>query len=301
MLRTELEVFSATKRSLLTLLFPSPQQACVNVETCDSVSFAIRLWKSEEAHQVVVEVQRTSGCCFLFHQASKAVLRAASGATATKPSVVFTLPKCIPQESEAERLACLKEGLDICSCLLQSGRMDSHLMALESLVKISECSRSREYAARCILGSGEFLQTLVSLIQTSSLSSSPDNEANRTITEKEHLALMHRHAMTVLANCLSTLQEKEDASDSALQADVTSDTTLMALIDRVAHCDKRPHDACQAVRCLQELVVLKNSDCKQRALALGLASHADFAKQLGDRRHVQLYTESQKLLHQLKD
>jgi hypothetical protein len=139
------------------------------------------------------------------------------------------------------------------------------------------------------------------LIKSSSIDGNA-TASSRTDAEEVHFALMHRHALTVLANCLAALQEGDKADrKSFLQAEVTSDSTLLALIDRVAHCDKRPHEACQAVRCLQELVNLKDSDCKQRALALGLASHAVFAKQMGDRRHLQLHTESQKLLHQLKD
>ncbi|GKY96394.1 hypothetical protein MPSEU_000599000 [Mayamaea pseudoterrestris] len=277
-------------------------QASADVETCDNVSFTVRLWKSQEDNQVIVEVQRTSGCCYLFHQACKAVLRAAMGEPITKQPVTFTLPKCIPQETEAERLACLEESLSICSGLLQNERMDAHLMALETLVKLSKCCRLQGSAARCILSSGDLLHTLVFLIQASSLSSRTEADANRTDAEQEHLVLMNRLAMTVLANCLSVLQEEgKEETKSALQADITSDTTLLALIDRVAHCDKRPHDACQAVRCLQKLVLLKNNNCKQRALALGLANHADFAKQFGDHRHLQLSAESQKLLNQLKD
>lgn len=258
----------------------------------------MRLWQSEDAN-VLIEVQRTSGCCFLFHQASRAVLCAALGeASDTNKLRVFALPECIPQETEAERQACLKDSLKICSSLLQNERVDAHLMALESLVKLSTCCRSRTFAARSILSCGDFLQTLVSLIQSSTLSTS-DHESNRTDTEQEHLALMHRHAMTVLANCLAALQEDNETKEK-IESEVTTDSMLMALIEQVARCDKEPHEACQAMRCLQELVRLQK-DCKQRALALGLDGYADKASRYGDHRHLQLHSETQKLLQHLND
>jgi hypothetical protein len=170
-------------------------------ESKNCVKFSVLLFADQG--KIVVEVQRQTGCSFLFHQAAKAILRSAKGIrTPPAQKRSFSIPGCVPKESPEQQQRCTEEGLEIAFSLLKKDRFDAHLLAMESLEQLTRASVCRAFAAHKVL-CGQFSSTLVSLIESRE---SKQAEAVSEMEEK-HFAIMHRHALTILANSLAAVQD----------------------------------------------------------------------------------------------
>ena len=252
----------------------------------------MRLWKRD--NETVVEVQRTSGCSFLFHQTAKAVLRAAKGLSAVSTKPRLAIPDCIPKETEQERKDCLAEGLDIAASLLREDAIDAHVMAIESLVHLTRVCKCHGYAAQKILSNADLLSTLLSLIETSSMSGN-SSQTSLSEVEEEHISLMRRHALNVLSTSLCSLKQHGKLQEILHEQEtLLSDSLVAALVDFVSNADEQPHEACQAIRCLQTLTEASSS-CRRRALEMGVDAAVSHAQQEGLCRHAQLEDCSHKL------
>lgn len=239
----------------------------------------------------MVEVQRAAGCCFLFCQATKAILRAAKGDATVQPARCFTLPACVPQQSHEEEKQLIQDDLQNCASLLKKDRHDAHLLAMESLCHLSKATkRNRAFAAHCIL-CGDFLSTLLCLVESYRMSPC-DSELVLSDMEQEHFSLMHRHALTILGNCLVALDESGELSHLLEnQPELASKSLTACLVLQVSNSQEHPHDACQAVRCLKSLV-RTCAEIKQNACDLGAAAAIDAAQQQGACSHTALEQES---------
>lgn len=212
-----------------------------------------------DAGKIIVEVQRMSGCCYLYCQAAKSVLRAAKGLSAAKSGGLASrrplpLPKCVPRQQRSLRdiESCTDDGLSIACSLLKSDRLDCRLMGLESLAQLTsdgDIPSQQQRAAKSILkGGGDFRDTLVSLV--SCCDSAAPGIMSASPIEVQHNAVMRRCALTVLANCLSAVEREEESPSGEFGAD---DSLVGALVGDVSRCADRPHEACQAVRVLTAL------------------------------------------------
>jgi len=277
-------------------------QCIARAETQQGLKFAIRIWKAKD--QVVVEVQRTAGCCFLYHETVKAILRAAKSGAGDRSSPVlstrmsFPMPKSVPQIPDSAWEECTTEDLEsVCHSLQPGNRMDAHMLAAESLVQLSEATKCRFFCAKKILTPNcELLSTLLSLVQCSRMNESSSEDELSTM-EQTHFQCMHRHALTVLANCLCAVQESGELR--ALLADLpelTSDSTVTALVDDLSWSKTKPHDAAAACRCLQALCS-GSEECKNTLVRLGGKLVVSAAQQ--QCRHALLETEAFKLMQDL--
>lgn len=276
-----------------TILLRFQRKAIARAETSGSLKFAVRLWEAKG--ELVVEVQRTSGCCFLYQQTAKAVMQAAKfGSAPAKAARSLPIPRSIPRLPDMEWESSTVEGIQLaCETLKEDNRLDAHVFAIESLVQISEASKCRAFCARNILSAdSELLSTLLSLIQCSRME---DAEELSTSTAQERVRMMHRHALTILANCLAFMHES-GGLPTALQdlPELTCDATLSALVQAVAIANSEPHDAAAACRCLQALC--QGSEIKQRVVQLGASRHVSAAQRC---RHVILQDECTRLMRDL--
>jgi hypothetical protein len=269
-------------------------EASATAETCDCVKFTVRLWADKG--QVVVEVQRFAGCAFAFKQASLAILRSAkrSGAIKKGPPRSFKLPSCIPPETEEDRKRCIEEGLQIAIDLLKQDRLDAQRLAVESMAKMTSASnQNRTFAAELIL-KNDVLEDLISLVDSRRLAVHGERSSDIAGTQ---CALMHRQALTVLANCMDAL-EGQNRLQSVL-ADkkghlLRSESLVAALLNDVSAASEHPHDACQAVRCLT-VMVRASQDVRQKCVGLGVANAISLAQTHAICRHALLETETGKL------
>ena len=246
---------------------------------------------------MLVEVQKVQGCSYLYCQAAKAILAAAKGQAAPKKRA-FPIPSAVTKASSAtasDPNAMAKEGIEIAFTLLQRKRMDGRLMAVESLVQISKSAKHKNYAARAILCEKQELRsTLLSMVEgkvteDSAAASTPTSEL-----EKENARLMGRHALSVLANCLESLEQSGELSSvvNGEQQELCAQETLETLLSKVQSCEEAPHEAFQAVRCIGSLVRVSDAclggvSSSQHVLA---AAHAT-----GGRCHARLEQECARL------
>ena len=241
-------------------------QSLARCETREHVKFIIRIFTADD--RVVVEIQRLSGCCYIFHQAAKNLLKAALGQEAV-PCMELTIPPVIMSESE-EREA-TKEALDIAWTMLQSCRFDCRLLAMESLASLTKTNSA---AAKAVVN-GPLLTNLLHWIVF-------DGVEDQFVDRQDYSTKMHRYALVVLANCLTSL--------TLYDIPPVSDECLNSLIKEVREADFRPHNACEAAKSLKALV--RCDDVRTRALNMGASEALNEAYKLGKSQHMQLENES---------
>ena len=299
-------VVEVLRNSRLNTPFLFDPQCIARAETQQCLKFAVRLWSSsiKECQQIVVEVQRTAGCCFLYQETAKAILRAAKNGSGSTTGPTFCssrkslpMPKCLPQIPDSVWEECTRDDLDnACSLLKPGNRLDAHMLAAESLVQLSEASKCRAFCAKAILSPKcELLSTLVSLVQCPRVK---DHEGDKIFSmEETHFQLMHRHALSILANCLGVLQESGELTDFLADLpELTNISTIQALMNDLQLAQTQPHDAAAACRCLQALC--RGSDqCKNALIHMGAKPMAMAAKHLC--RHAVLESEASKLMQDL--
>jgi hypothetical protein len=267
----------------------------VLAETPHHVKLSIRLFS--DAEQVVVEVQRRSGCCFLFHQAAKAILRSAKGMK-LQQQPTFSVPDCVKAQANevSQQPDPTEEAVEIASSMLKKERYDCHLLGMESLVQLTKATSTSSKAALALVH-GNVLDTILSLIQSWRMTQ--DEQEQQVITdemEQDYFAMMHRNALTVLANCLNALEQTGELSQViGSQERLVADELLSVLIDELASAEERPHDACQACKCLKTL--LRSSQAtKLRVLELGAPKAATSALNEGVCTHLCLEQEARTLI-----
>jgi len=267
------------------------KQAMVLAETPQHVKLCIRLFLDDE--QVVVEIQRRSGCCFLFHQSAKSILRSAKGLKQQRLPT-FKIPECVLQaEAEKSEEDPTLEAVEIASGLLKKDRYDCHLLGMESLVQLTKASTSTK--AALAIFHGHVLDTILSLIQSWRMSQDQDVVHLIDEMEKDYFAMMHRNALTVLANCLNALEQAGKLSQViGSQERLVADELLSVLIEELGSAEQRPHDACQACKCLKTLL-RSSKDTKMRALELGAPKAATSALNEGVCTHLRLEQEARTL------
>lgn len=256
-------------------------QALAECETKANTRFNVRLWQDQG--KVAVEVQRRSGCCFSFHKTAKPLLRAALGEEALGTTVAFSVPNSIMTQGNEEAKQCLEEGLDIAADLLKKDRIDAHALAIETLNHLSKASSHPDFAARCIL-SEEFQCTLLALVESFRMDRDTYSEVSSSI-EQDALEQMHRAALSTLSNCFRALEasgELECVLESNQQ--LSSNGLLTALVEDVSKASDRPHDACEAIKCIQSLS-RSSKMARDKLVQLGAPDAVQQAKSFGACRH----------------
>ncbi|KAL7565917.1 hypothetical protein ACA910_021500 [Epithemia clementina (nom. ined.)] len=278
------------------------KEVAADVETMDNIYFTVRLWAGENGpNHVLVEVQKVSGCCYAYCQAAKSVLRAAKGITAPLskgPSNLkrsFPMPKCIPKVDRQECLAATREGLHIAEQLLQQNRLDTRLLAMQSLEQLSRCPEHRVFTTKHILQNSQLISTIVELVQTVPPKDG-DDVFSFSRVEIQHLVQMRRLAFVTLANCLTGLAQAGELMAMLKEsAQLTSKPVLVALSNELGAASLRPHEACQAAECLKCLMAASSD---MNGQAFGIPESLMEAQQVGACRHFGLERACTKLYQQ---
>jgi len=318
-----------------TNYFTNPQVA-LQAETRDHIRFIVSLFRGDDKEdknrsKVIVEVQRRSGCAFVFHQCSDAVLNAAQGIRHKSClSKNFTIPDCVKQlaakeaanessssspeqvdEATKERLA-LEADLECALRLWKSDRYDAQLLGLESLVLLSSQQETKKHlatiCAHSLLCTECVQKKLLSLVLLHSNHHDWAEECDALVLD--HVQRMRRYALTVLANCLEALSHNTNHSAASShdqnelqhvmdKNEALRSTDLMdVLVEALHHAERDPHDAHQAARCIGVLCRCC-SMCKEHAMEMGATEAATKALDVGTVRHSLLEGASRQLQHEM--
>lgn len=263
------------------------EEASIESETHEGVTFTTQMFQGD--NKVIVELQRQAGCCHLFHQTARTVLRAAKGMQQVQRRTL-ELPKTVPKCDLGKEKESLENGLELAQGLLKKDRLDARMLAMQSLGHLSLSAKCECLVAKAIL-CGPLLKTMVSLIECWSINDAVNEEEKGEI-EQQHGAAMHRLAIGVLANCLSVLETEGELQSVLVERreQLCSPSLLMALVEELRRAEQRPHDAAEAARCLQPL--LRNcAECKPRILECDGFNAAALAHDAGKSIHANLQKE----------
>lgn len=242
------------------------KEPMVSGETKCGVKFILRLWSTTDGtNHIIAECHRQAGCGFTYGDVAKKILKAAkTGVIKTKkkspaPPVSADI---IPVE---EPMALVNDSMNLARERFHQNRVDIQLLAIDSLTHLSCSQISRVHTARSIVGvSGEdILEIVVSLILYSRLDRSVEN-SDASHVEKDIYDVMHRHALTFLANCLAALEEHGELEVALTKVPkLTENDLLDSLVSIVASSAAKPHEATDAFNCL-DMLCLRSEVSKLR-------------------------------------
>jgi hypothetical protein len=284
---------------MISLLYTFTQ-AKATAETKDCVTFAVRLWNSS-SNQIIVECQRSSGCCRTFCETATKVLKAASKGTKkssssgtkalkknTIPSAVRDCVLNIPEEVMNESV---QDCLQIACEMIKGGHLDSQQLAIESLLHVSDSYKTQAFCAMMIFSNELLLSTLISLVVYCNIDRNDTSIC--TDFEKECFSMMRRHALNVLANCFTTLDATKTFDTVITEKSMLLDINfLKTLVLFVTSAPIKPHEAADACKCLQ-MLCLHSTSTKQCVTDFGTSKYLKHAQGF---RHATLHDASTNLL-----
>jgi hypothetical protein len=258
-------------------------------ETHDFVKLSVRLFIDNAF--VVVEIQRTCGCSFSFREAAKSLLRSAKGLERMLPRKRFAIPTTLPHRSRAEQQGCFQDDVRIAFDMLRSNRSDCKLLALESLEKMTQPCENADVAAKAIL-TPENLKQLLAFSET-------DADIGVSELEESQSNMRRRKVLAILANSLATLNQSDRADVLSITDNGLNCRSFLEMLhSTLDDASARPHDACEAARCLQYLSLSK--DVQESLAEMSTLEVVSSACSAGSHSHHRLETESKILLDQLR-
>jgi hypothetical protein len=244
----------------------------VKCQTFNHVHFMIRLYSSK--CDLLVEIQRVSGCAITFHSTSKNVLSAAKGDD--RPLTKHSRPKLSrgPAKMNISNQERIQESLEIVNSLLKKDRIDANLLGIESLHMLTNPDisgiESAVVAAKVVLYGADdgIMDKIHSLIEHWRLLDDDEDDALEDIFDRKHYSKMRNYALGILGNSLEVLSSQgilQIAEDSWLAT-----TFISTLISDLKESSSRPHDGALSAKCLH-LLIRQSHVIRTRALECGAA------------------------------
>lgn len=281
----------------------SPKTVSARCASLDGVEFAVLIWEID--NEYAVEVQRTAGDSLLFsqHQYAQRVLDTVKNVSKTKypddDSAIDPLasrtnipwsPYDLLQRQIQVTADQQQDALNIVLDLLQSERYDAVQCGLESLVAMTDVSKSgneqARFVSRIVLSDASSSNVVVSLACFGRFPSPRFDD--RSITKYHQLT-----ALTVLAQAVHLVEiTSAEVSDFLNQRSVVM---MDALLSAVSNARQAPHAAYLATHILAKLCALPDCRCR-------LQQHLDtlyHAEHVGKCSHAALATASHRLLEAL--
>lgn len=247
---------------------------------------------------IVVEVRRRTGCSFQFRDAAKSILRSSKGLRKQQPrpmpSMKFGLPPKLPKRSREDYHDCIRDDFRVALNMMQSQKTDAHLLALETMGKMTTMSKSSDVAAKLVLSNNDCMKQLLTLLDIYTKDRpSPENESFYRSTQC-------RRILEVLANSCEAIRISDLAMIlSTNDHDLKTRSFISFLVSSMQDASIRPHDAFQAARCMRRLLISK--EVETLLIEMSAIDVISSARSVGGECHEQLEQESFKLMGQLQN
>jgi len=266
------------------------------VETKDCTKLTISLFG--HSGMVVVEVRRQGGCSIHFRDTAKAILRSSKGLGKQQPSLstrkfpmpaMLPMPAILPRRSREAQHECIRDDFQIACSMLHSKKTDAHLLALESMEKMTTFSEAN-VAAKLVLSNFDCLKQLLFLLDF--------------YTEDRPSSVLgsrcHRKVLEILANSCEAISASDLAGIlSTNEHDLKTRSFLSFLLSSLREASIRPHDAFQAARCMRCLLISK--EVESSLVEMSAIDAILSARNVGQNSHQELEQESYKLMGQLQN
>jgi len=271
------------------------QKNSLLVETQDGVKLLISLFGQDG--MVVVEVRRQAGCSCLFRDAAKAILRSSKNSGQQQrfsPPKKFCIPPMLPMRSREALHECIRDDFRIAHNMLQSEKADAHLLALDTMGKITTRSGTSDIGAKLVLNNNDCTKQLLALIDLYTKDRpSPENESRFRSTQC-------RKILQVLANACEAISSSDLATIlSTTDTGLKQRSFVSFLVSSLNEASKRPHEAFQAARCLRCLLVSK--EVEGLLVEMSAIDAVSSANSVGISCHQELEQESFKLMGHLQN
>lgn len=254
-------------------------EAMAVAETEDHTTFEIRLLKhqtEDKKENLLLEVQRISGCSISFHWSAKAILKSAQGIVVKatvppRPPDVSLISPSLPEDKYKEQIAVAEEIENIKS-LLQKDRLDANILGMESLRFLTSLhfasAKNAENVSSLFFHNKEGKSTIgdkvKSIVQSGYLDSNYECEIERSFVR-----IIYHHALAVIANSLEIILVTGDIQ--LVESDTWLTEEILPLLFREIECAKRPHDVFEAVKFLNALL-RASINCRANADKIGALS-----------------------------
>lgn len=266
------------------------------VETKDCTKLAISLFGHND--MVVVEVRRQGGCSIHFRDTAKAILRSSKGLGKQQPSLstrkfpmpaTLPMPAMLPRRSREAQHESIRDDFQIAYSMLRSKKTDAHLLALESIGKMTSFSEAN-VAAKLVLSNFDCLKQLLFLLDLYTEDRPSSGMGSRC----------HRKILEVLANSCEAISASDLAGIlSTNEHDLKTRSFLSFLLSSLREASIRPHDAFQAARCMRCLLISK--EVESSLVEMSAIDAISSARNVGLNSHQALEQESYKLMGQLQN
>eukprot|EP00565_Helicotheca_tamesis_P009591 CAMPEP_0185727874 /NCGR_PEP_ID=MMETSP1171-20130828/3431_1 /TAXON_ID=374046 /ORGANISM="Helicotheca tamensis, Strain CCMP826" /LENGTH=338 /DNA_ID=CAMNT_0028396517 /DNA_START=354 /DNA_END=1370 /DNA_ORIENTATION=+ len=305
--RVAKQILACLKSLSVASIYRKPK-ATLLAESLDHVQFYIRLFKEVNGAKraIVVEVQRRSGCSLSFFSVARTILQSVKDGYKgednpinfqVKPPQIQDIgtSECYShKEREEEKNFALELAAD---GLIRNSKIDLKMIAMESLLTLTDGQSTEPQislaAARNILlcdddKHQDIRRSIFGYVRQTYHDDYPDNDF-----EERHYLVMHNHALAILANMTHLLSTSGDELQMIMKSEewIGDAGLLSVLIDELRSAETRPHDAYQAMRCINAIISV-SFDVKNRAVELGAQSAIDLSRKVGHCSHEMLARES---------
>jgi len=276
----------------------SEENSSIYAESQHGIKLTISLFV--HCGMIVVEVRRQSGCSILFRDVAKNVLRHSKGLgdqQQQQRSLLrrkLSIPSMLTRRSWNVQCECIRDSFRIACTMLHSSKADTHILAIESIGKMTLCSEAKVVAAKLLLGSHDCLKQLLFLLDFYSTDRSSSG------MESSYHSILCRKILEALANACEVLNENDLAVIlSRNDHDLKTNSFVNLLLSFLREASTRPHEAVHAARCMRYLLISK--EVVILLVEMSVMDVITYSRCVGVNVHEALEEESNKLMGQLQN
>lgn len=190
-----------------------------------------------------------------------------------------------------EHHECIRDDFRIAHTMLHSKKADSHLLALETMGKMTTKSEANDLAAKLVLSNCDCLKQLLFLL---------DLYTQDRLTPGMDHSILCRKILEILANSCEAIRKSDLAGIlSTNNHDLKTRSFLSLLLSSMDEAQTRPHDAFQAARCMRYLLI--SEEVESLLVDMSAMDVISSARNVGCKLHEELEQESFKLMGQLQN
>ena len=266
------------------------------VETQHGIKLLISLFGYND--MIVVEVRRQSGCSIQFRDAAKAILRSSKGLAGKQqrsvPTRKFCIPPTLPRRTLKAHQECIRDNFQIAYTMLHSKKANAHLLALETMGKMTTSSEANDVAAKLVLSNYDCVKQMLFLLDFYKDRSLPETKPSY------HSTTMCRKVLEIVANSCEAISKTDLAGILSTNGqDLKTRSFISLLMYFLNEASARPHDAFQAARCVRSLLI--SEEVETLLVEMSAIDVISSAHSVGQSFHLELEQESNKLLGQLQN